>query len=71
MPLFTSRKTIPTLATKSVSKESAGVEASLMAMQDSVIDLTSKVSKTERRTTHNPPGMGFKERGGPFTRAIT
>ena len=52
-------------------KESTGVEAALMAMRDSVTSLTTRLDEAERRAAHNPPGMGFEERGGPFTTAIT
>ncbi|XP_004306247.1 PREDICTED: uncharacterized protein LOC101311121 [Fragaria vesca subsp. vesca] len=51
--------------------ESKGVKAALMAMRDSVVNLTTRVNETERRAAHNLPGMGFEERGGPFTKIIT
>lgn len=51
--------------------EPTGVEAALMAMRDSVVNLTTRVSETERQAAHNLPGIGFEERGGPFTRTIT
>ncbi|KAL6185347.1 hypothetical protein ACLB2K_041481 [Fragaria x ananassa] len=51
--------------------ETTGVEAALMAMRDSVMSLTTRIDEAERRAAHNPPGVGFEERGGPFTKTIT
>ncbi|KAL6189621.1 hypothetical protein ACLB2K_041007 [Fragaria x ananassa] len=46
------------------------VESLLRAISENVRWLTMRVEDSERKVAHNPPGTGFEERTGPFTRQM-